>query len=50
MATLLRVLLLGIVILMPGGLLVLPFLAMHQVKSAKKQNLSGREQTPLAIT
>ncbi|MGC4063200.1 MAG: hypothetical protein QM784_00830 [Polyangiaceae bacterium] len=36
MSPFLRVLLLGVIILMPGGLLLLPLLAVYQAKRAKK--------------
>jgi hypothetical protein len=36
MGTLVRVLLLGVVVLMPGGLLLLPVLALSQIRQGKK--------------
>jgi hypothetical protein len=38
MALLVRAVLVGIIVLAPGGLLLLPFLAAHQLKKAPKSN------------
>jgi hypothetical protein len=46
MVTVVRILLLGAVLILPGGLLLLPLLAIYQVKHAKKSTLAAAPEVP----
>jgi hypothetical protein len=50
MAPFLRILLLGVIILMPGGLLLAPLLAVYQMKRSKKlEGTAESHPTPAVI-
>lgn len=49
MGTLVRILLLGVIVVMPGGLLLLPVLAYYQLRHNKKAGEQAAPSSPIVV-